>query len=306
MSNKVKARKITRFSNKTDGLLNYADLKKLRFKALYWFMFSFMMFVSLVCLLPTIWVGISGFKDVSEMYSVPPTIIPKTFDLSRIGVVWQKVNFAKAFINSLVLIAGCWACDIIINGLAGYVLSRLRPVGTRVIETLVFWAMLLPGVGMVPLYMSFVDVPGLHINLVGSYIPIWIMAGANAFNIMLFRNFFNSIPMSYIEAARIDGCTDMGIFGRIIIPLSKPIIMVVTIFSITGTWGNFMWPYLILGNTNKEPVSVLLYRMNTAATSMKDNEYMILLMISIIPMIIMYAIFSRQIMGGLNMSGLKG
>jgi len=158
---------------------------------------------------------------------------------------------------------------------------------------------------MVPLYMTFVDVPGLHINLIGSYVPIWIMSGASAFNILLFRNFFNSIPMSYIEAARIDGCTDMGIFARIIIPLSKPIIMVVTIFSITGTWGNFMWPYLILGNTNLEPVAVMLYRLSTSS-SLLDNEYMLLMMISIIPMIIMYSIFSKHIMGGLNMSGLKG
>lgn len=306
MAEKVKTKKITRFSNKTEGLLNYADLKKPQFKLLYWLMFAIMMIVSLACLLPTIWVALSGFKTVEEMYSVPPTIIPKTFDITRIAYVWGKVNFARAFVNSLVLIAGCWACDIIINGLAGYVLSRLRPVGTRIVETLVFWSMLLPGVGMIPLYMTFVDVPGLHINLVGSYIPIWIMSGANAFNILLFRNFFNSIPMSYIEAARIDGCTDMGIFARIILPLSKPIIMVVTIFSITGTWGNFMWPYLILGNSGKEPVAVLLYQMSSGSNNMKDNDYMVLMMMSIIPMVIMYAIFSKQIMGGLNMSGLKG
>ena len=158
---------------------------------------------------------------------------------------------------------------------------------------------------MVPLYMTFVDVPLIHVNLIGSYLPIWILAGANAFNILLFRNFFNSIPMSYLEAARMDGCSDFGIFGRIILPLSKPIIMVVTIYSITGTWGNFMWPYLILGNTNLEPVSVMLYRLSTG-TTIRDNEYMLLLMISIIPMIVMYMLFSRQIMGGLNMSGLKG
>ncbi|MDY3030493.1 MAG: ABC transporter permease subunit [Clostridia bacterium] len=131
------------------------------------------------------------------------------------------------------------------------------------------------------------------------------MAGVSAFNVLLFRNFFNSIPMSYLEAARIDGCSDLGIFIKIIIPLSKPIIMVVTIFSVTETWGNFMWPYLILGNTAKEPVSVMLYRLSTGA-SLLDNEYMILLMLSIIPMIIIYAIFSKHIMGGLNMSDLKG
>lgn len=305
MENKVKTKRVSRFSSKTQGLLNFADLKKPQFKLLYWSMFLILFVISLVCLLPTIWVGLSGFKEVSEMYAVPPTLLPKSINFGKVGQVWQKVNVLKYFTNSVMLIIGCWAVDIVVNGLAGYVLSRIKPIGSRLIETLVFWSMMLPGISMVPLYMTFVDVPGIHANLIGSYLPIWIMAGANAFNILLFRNFFNSIPMSYLEAARIDGCSDMGIFGRIILPLSKPIIMVVTIFSITGTWGNFMWPYLILGNTNLEPVAVMLYRLSTSSTLM-DNEYMLLLMISIIPMIIMYAIFSKHIMGGLNMSGLKG
>lgn len=305
MENKVKTKRVSRFSSKTQGLLNFADLKKPQFKLLYWSMFLIMFVISLVCLLPTVWVGLSGFKEVSEMYAVPPTLLPKSINFGKVGQVWQKVNVLKYFTNSVMLIIGCWAVDIVVNGLAGYVLSRIKPIGSRLIETLVFWSMMLPGISMVPLYMTFVDVPGIHANLMGSYLPIWIMAGANAFNILLFRNFFNSIPMSYLEAARIDGCSDMGIFGRIILPLSKPIIMVVTIFSITGTWGNFMWPYLILGNTNLEPVAVMLYRLSTSSTLM-DNEYMLLLMISIIPMIIMYAIFSKHIMGGLNMSGLKG
>lgn len=306
MANDVKTKRISKFSNKNTGLLNFADLKKPQFRLLYGIMFLVLMLISIICLLPTIWVAISGFKNVEEMYRIPPTIIPETFNIEIVGNVWSKVNAVKYFKNTIILIIGCWACDIVINGLAGYVLSRLKPVGSRTIETLVFWSMLLPGISMVPLYMTFVDVPGLHINLTGSYAPIWIMAGANAFNILLFRNFFNSIPMSYLEAARIDGCSNLGIFGRIILPLSKPIIMVVTIFSVTGTWGNFMWPYLILGNTNREPIAVMLYEVSLGGSALMANEYMILLMISIIPMIIMYAIFSKQIMGGLDMSGLKG
>ena len=303
MKNKEKSR-IT-FATKTQGLLNFDDLKKPRFILLYWVMFAIMLIMSLVCLLPVIWVALSGFKSSSEMYAIPPTLLPSHIDLGMITALWNKVNFAKYFGNSLMLIIGCLICDIVINGLAGYVLSRIKPMGSKIIETLVFWSMLLPGISMVPLYMTFVDMPVFHINMVGSYVPIWIMAGANAFNILLFRNFFNGIPMSYIEAARLDGCSDGGIFTRIILPLSKPIIAVVTIFSVTGTWGNFMWPYLILGNTELEPVSVMLYKYSQSQNIMQ-NEYMLLLMLSIVPMIVMYMFFSKQIIGGLNMSGVKG
>lgn len=305
MAEKVKTKRITKFSTKTSGLLNFADLKKPQFKILYWLIFAFLVLLSIICIVPTLWVAVSGFKTVKEMYQTPPVLLPTQFDISMVTTMLSKVDVIKYFRNSLILIVGCWACDIVINGLAGYVLSRLKPIGSNVIETLVFWSMLIPGISMIPLYMTFIDVPLIHISLLGSYIPIWIMSGCSAFNILLFRNFFNSIPMSYLEAARIDGCTDLGIFRRIILPLSKPIIMVVTIFSVTGTWGNFMWPFLILGNTQKEPVAVMLYKLKSSAQLM-ENEYMILLMFSIIPMIIVYCIFQKHIMGGLNMSGLKG
>ena len=298
-------RKKTSGLSKSEGLLNFSDMRKVRFKMLYWAMFAVMLIMSLICILPTIWVALTGFKSTQEIYAIPPTLFPKAFNIGNVSEVFKKVNVLKYFGNSMILIIGCLACDIVFNGFAGYVLSRLRPIGSALIETLVFWSMLLHGISMVPLYMTFVDVPLLHINLVGQYTPIWLMSGASAFNIMLFRNFFNGIPMSYIEAARIDGCSDVRIFSKIILPLSKPILMVVTIFSVVGTWGNFMWPYLILGNTNKEPVSVMLYRINTSS-SLLENEYLILLMLSILPMLVVYAFFSKYIMGGVNMSGLKG
>lgn len=297
-------KRVSRFNSKTEGILNFSDMRKIRYKAVYWAMFAILMLLVLVCLLPVLWVSLSGFKSIEELYAIPPTLFPKELKLSRIAEVWGLANVGKYFKNSVILIIGCWACDVFINGFAGYVLSRIKPMGSRIIETLVFWSMLLPGISMVPLYMTFVDVPFLHINLSGTYLPIWICAGASAFNIMLFRNFFNGIPMSYLEAARIDGCSDFKSFMKIILPLSKPIIMVVTIFSITGTWGNFMWPYLILGGTDKEPIAVMLYNMGQGL--LVDNDYYMILTLSIIPMIIMYAIFSKQIMGGLNMSGLKG
>ena len=302
----MKDRTINKFTDTTSGILNFADLKKLRYKLLYWCMFALLFLVSLICLLPTLWVALSGFKDVSEMYAVAPTLFPKSFDLGKVKEVWEKVKLYKYFKNSFILIAGCWAVDISVNGAAGYVLSKLRPIGSRLIETAVFWSMLLPGISMVPLYMTWCDVPLIHMSLVGSYVPIWLMAGTSAFNILLFRNFFNGIPIEYLEAARIDGCTNLGIFIRIIMPLSKPIVMVVTIFSITGTWSNFMWPYMLLQNSGKEPMSVALYLLSGNSSGLLENEYMILLFISVIPMIIIYAFFSKYIIGGLNVGGIKG
>jgi len=99
----------------------------------------------------------------------------------------------------------------------------------------------------------------------------------------------------------------MGIFFKIILPLSKPIMVVVTIFSVIGSWSNFFWPYLILGATDKEPISVLLYNIsNSASINLQDNEVMMVAMLAIIPPMIVYAILSKYITGGINMSGIKG
>lgn len=290
----------------SEGLLNWSDLRQISGKFIYGCMFFAMLVLSMVCLIPVVWMMLSAFKTTQEMYAVVPTLLPKSIDLDRVINIWQTASVGKYALNSLWIIVGCLAFDIVFNGLAGYVLSRVRPLGSTLLNTLLFWTMMLPGISMVPLYMTFVDMPLLHINLTGTYLPLWFQAMTNAFNIFLFRNFFNGIPMGYLEAAKIDGCSDLGIFFRIILPLSAPIISVVSIFSIIGSWGNFFWPYLILGDTALEPVSVLLYKLTGATSQFKDNDRMLIMFMATVPSIIVFAVFSKRIMGGLNMSGIKG
>lgn len=167
------------------------------------------------------------------------------------------------------------------------------------VMTLLFWTMLISGISMVPLYETFVSLGG-----VGYFWPLWLQSGCIAFNVMLFRNFFNSIPMSYIEAARIDGLSEIRIFFKIIIPLSIPVLMVVSIFSVSHQWSNFMWPYLLL-TEDKVPVSVKLFMIDSNENIM-ENEKMAIMLFSIVPPAIMYGLFSKHIMGGVSMTGIKG
>jgi multiple sugar transport system permease protein len=297
---------MNKVSEKTNGLLNFMDLKQKNNLLLYWIMKFLLILLSLVCILPILWIILSAFKTPEEMYKIPPQLLPSSFSIDPIVQVLSKVNFFKYFYNTIIEILGALVFDIVINGLAGYVLSRIRPKGSALLETIVFGTMLLPSVSMVPLYMTFVDMPIIHVNLTGSFVPLWLQAGCNAFTIMLFRNFFNGIPMDYLEAARIDGCSNIKIFFKVILPLSKPIIVVESIFCVINSWKNFMWPYLILGSTPKETVSILLYQISSGNMSITMPEIMLVVMLSIIPPGIFYAIFSKQIMGGMNMSGIKG
>ena len=155
---------------------------------------------------------------------------------------------------------------------------------------------------MIPLYSSFVKFPVLGINITGSFLPLWMMSAFSAFNIMLFKNFFDSISISIVEAARIDGESELGIFAKIIIPLSKPIVMVVAIFTIVAAWGSFMWPYLVLKKEAMQPVSVMLFNMQS---QLSVDKYMVVMMLSIIPPLVIFFCFSKQIMGGMSLGGVK-
>jgi len=294
-----------RLRDKSSGVITSVDLRKRSVRLLYWATFGFVFLVSLICILPPLWIFLSGFKDMKEFLSVPPTIFPKTFDIRKIGQVWTTLNFGKYYLNTLYLVVGEVVFCIVLNGLAGYVLSRLKPTGTAAIMTLLFWTMLLPSsVNMVPLFMTIIDFPILHINMSNTYWSMWLMAGANAFYVLLFRSFFNSIPMSYLEAARIDGATSLGIFTKIIMPLSKPIVMVITIFSINASWESFLWPYLVLRDSELYTVAVQLYMLKDSGFA--TDKYLIVLMFTVIPPAVVFMMFSKYIMEGANMSGLKG
>ncbi len=293
-------------SDKTEGLLNWNDLKQFKGRTIHILMMIILFLLSLVCIVPFVWMFLSAFKTTQEMYAVPAKLLPSSIDFARLKKVWETAHFGEYAFNSVMIIIGCLAFDVIFNGLGGYVLSRIKPFGTSALNTALFWTMMLPGISMVPLYMTFVDFPIGHFNMSGTYLPLWMMSATNAFNIFLFRNFFNSIPMDYLEAARIDGATNIKIFASIIIPLSVPIISVVTIFSVIGSWGNFFWPYLLLGDTDREPVAVMLYNLTANNSPFKDNDRMLIMMFATIPSIVIFSIFSKKIIGGLNMSGIKG
>lgn len=293
------------FEKKESGLLTSIDFKRRKVRVGYYLMLAFIIFVSIVCLFPPLWIFMSSFKDVKEFLQSPPTFWPRSFHPEKLPEVWQTLNFGKYYWNTVKMALGELVFCILSNGIAGYVISRLKPKGSALFFTIILWTMMLPSsISMVPLFMTFMDFPYLHVDLLNSYIPMWLMAGANAFYVLLFKNFFDTIPMSYVEAARIDGCSDVGIFARIILPLSKPILMVVTIFSINGSWESFFWPYLVIREKQLDTVAVQLFKMKNAGYTM--DKYMIVLLFSIIPPAAVFLVFQKYIMQGITMSGVKG
>ena len=290
--------------NKKGGFITGIEMKKPSVRAIYWLMFAAMTAIALICFLPLMWIVLSGLKDTQEFYMVPPTIIPKSFHPEKLVTVWKKFTFYRYYFNSLIHAAGAVAFCLLFNGLAGFVLSRLKPAGHKAVTNFLFVMLLMPtAVGQVPLYMQLVDIPYIHKSALNSYITLWLMCGGSAYNIILFKSFFDSISQSYIEAARIDGCTTLGIFFKIMVPLCVPVFMVLTIFTFNGAWGNFFWPSLILNDKDKYTVSTFLFRLDKSNYSL--DEYMIILVYAMIPPLIVFCFFQKYIMTGFKLGGVK-
>lgn len=286
------------------GLITPLDLKKPSGKIANVLVSSLIIIISLFCILPFIWAFMSGLKTTEEFYSIPATIFPKKLCWENITELFTVYEIQNYVINSIVMILGTLIVELTTSTMGGYVLSRLKPKGSKLLFTLILWTMMMPNtLSMVPLFMTFVDFPIFHFNLMGTYFPMWIIAGANCYHILMFKDFFDKIPASYIEAAKIDGAGRIKIFFKIILPLSKPILATVSVFVISASWNSFMWPLLILTEKDTYPVSLALYKLQSNLQAPKALMFSALM---VVPMIIVYFISQRFIVRNSVNEGDKG
>lgn len=285
---------------RSEGSIRFYDYGSRFTKVLAVLIFIVCVFLIVIALFPIIWLFLGGFKETDEIRQTT-SIIPQTFDFAKYGMTWTQLNFMRFYLNSIISVAGCVVCAVIFNGLMAYVLGILKPAGSRIIFALVMWSLLIPPTtSMVALYISIVK-----IGLTGTMFPLWFSFGAMAFYVILFKQYFESLPKEFLEAARLEGCTDFQVLVKIITPLSRPIIAVVTIFAVTAAWSDFLLPYLVLNQSEWKTVAVRLYEFNASATRATDVDMLRAAVFSVIPPIILFAIFQRQIIRGVQTGGIK-
>ena len=158
---------------------------------------------------------------------------------------------------------------------------------------------------LVPQYITVANLPILHLNLIGSPAAIWLPSVANAFNIFLLKRFFDSIPRELLEAAAIDGASALATLRRVVLPISRPILGVVSIFGLVAVWKDFLWPLLVEGgySPSRETLNVGIFE---AVSTTPQNMIIAASAIAAVPTIVFFLIFQRNIMSGLTAGGLKG
>ncbi len=295
---------MNKLKNKTSAILVYSDYKKKSYRILYWVMFSILLIISLIFVFPIIWLFFSSFKTPIELYQVPFSLLPEKFDFAKITNVWTSLQLGRYFLNSLIVVIGATIVSIVFNGILAYTISIRKPVGYKIILGLIMGSLMIPAIlSMGPLFNNIVK-----LGLINSYLPLMLVFGANPFYFVLFKTYFDTLPISLIEAAKLDGCNDFQVFTKVVIPLSRPIVSVVAIFTINAAWCDFLLPYLVLRDDVKQTIMVKIFLLQSnMGTSMQfgPDTLLMLLMLSIIPPVILFFIFQKQIMNITMAAGLK-
>ena len=294
------------------GVIRDYDMHSASVRVGYGFIIFFCLIMTVIAVFPIIWVVLAGFKDLKEFMS-SAKLLPEVFDFSLFAKTWSQLGIAQNYLNSLISVAGSVVCAIVFNGLLGYGLAILKPKGYGIVKKLVMLSLLLPTtISIVPLFMNI-----QKLSLGGSFVPLWLSYGANAMYVILFVQFFESLPTSIIEAGRIDGCTQLQTFFYIVLPLSKPICSVIAIFAINAAWSDFLLPDLVTGvQTCALPILVLrgsalqtvmvrLFVFSTEQTVNADTM-MRSVVFSMIPPIILFFIFQKQLTENAVSVGIKG
>lgn len=287
------------YRKKEDGVVRFYDLHSKRTKLLVILIYLICFGIIIVSLFPPVWVFLASFKDIKE-FRRSATILPTKIDIGVLIKTWNDLKFAKYYINSFISVGGSVLFAVIFNGLLAYVLGILKPKGHKIVFGLVMWSLLIPATTSV--VALFVNINRVGLNQ--SFLPLWLSFGANAFYVILFKQFFEGMPKELIEAAKLDGCGYLGTFSKIVLPLSKSIVMVVIIFAINAAWSDFLLPYLVLNGSGKETVMVRLFMFRTSNAT--NVEVLRAVAFSIIPPIVLFTIFQKQITQGATVGALKG
>ena len=261
---------------------------------------------TLIFIGPLYFLFTDGLKSTQEAIATPPTIYPHQPHPSSYAQAWNRLDVARMLWNTVYYAVGALVLQLVFDVAAAYSLSRLRPVLGNVVLFGMLATLMIPAtVLVIPQYVTVASLPILNVNLIGTPEAIWLPSVANAFNIYLLKRFFDSIPADFIDAAQVDGASSFTILRKIVLPISRPIIGVVSIFSLVAVWKDFLWPLLVeFGySPTRETLNVGIWQ---GVVGTPPNLLIAASAMAAVPTIVFFLIFQRNIMAGLTAGGLKG
>ncbi len=257
--------------------------------------------VGIFYLFPLLWLFDTAFKNARQIFRIPPSWLPRPVEWINFVQALHAIPYLHYVWNTLVILFWVELGTVVSSPAIAYAFARLRWRGRNALFGLVLGTMMLPfQVTMIPLYTTFVK-----LHWINTFLPLTVPSFfGNAFYIFLLRQFFMTIPEELSEAARIDGTSELGIFWRIILPLSRPALVTVVLFTFVNVWTDFLGPLIYLNTTAKWTISIGL----TQFLSTHSAQWGLLMAGSslfMVPVIILFLLLQRTFIRGITMTGLK-
>ena len=266
-------------------------------------------------ILPFLWMLSTSLKPESQIFRFPPVWIPGNWEWRNYRAAMEAAPFGRYFLNTAIFATAATISNLLFCSMAAYAFARLRFRGRDVLFILVLGTMMIPGqVTMVPVFIMLKHWPlaggndllgaGGH-GLLNSFTGLVLPGAVGAFGIFLLRQFFTTLPCELEDAARIDGCSEAGIYWRIILPLSRPALATLGIFTFTAAWNEFLWPLLIMSKDSMKTLQVGLQVFQTQYVTRWDL-LMAGTVVVTIPVLIIFLAGQRYFTKGIALSGIKG
>jgi multiple sugar transport system permease protein len=251
-------------------------------------------------ILPFFWMLSTSLKTPPEALQFPPTWIPQVFDFSNYVNAWRAVPFPLYFLNTILVATAVMFCVLVTSSLAAYAFARMRFPGRETIFLLFLSMMMVP----MPVYLVPSYVILSKLRWVDTFYALIIPWAAHVFSIFWLRQHFRTIPNDLYDAAIIDGCSRFGFLWRVMIPLSKSVLVAVALFSLIGSWNSFMWPLVVTNSVSKRIIQVGLAYFSTE----QGTQYTLMMAAAtfcIAPLLAIFFVAQKQIISSFARSGLK-
>lgn len=255
---------------------------------------------AMIAVYPLVWMLLASLMPTGEAQSLPPRFWPSRFTFEHYAELFERLNLARYFGNSLLVASAVTVLSVIINSLAGYALAKLRFAGRDGIFHLLMAGLVIPAqVAMIPLFLFM-----KQLGLINSYWAVILPASASIFGIFLVRQYALSIPDALLDAARIDGASEGRIYWTVVLPLLRPILVTLGVFTFMVTWNDFMWPLVALidGDLRTLPVALAIL----SGEHVQDTELMMAgSVLTLLPVLILFILVQRYYIAGITAGSLK-
>lgn len=266
-----------------------------------------LVFFAIIFIVPLIWIILSAFKVDMEINQAGGFLVfPKTWTLSNFAEILNPNNkqlpVYNWFMNSIFISVTHTAIAVVIFAMSGYAYAKMKFKGREFIFlSMLFLASFPPVINIIPMYKIM-----LGLGWLNTAMALIVPGLAGVFNIFLIRQFIYGIPDALLESAKIDGAGELYIFGRIVMPLCKPILIAVGLFTFTGNWNDFLWPSIAINNIDRLPLTAGL-QLAKGVYGMQVARMSTVAVVAIVPMIILFAFAQKYFVNGISLSsGVKG